>query len=339
MKSKKCHPNHSNMIYSSLVHPSGLSGKLDLTANSDFSGISSPPTHGACAWNTQLRRRPQPRPDLCGCPPTPGPPGDARGRAGAHGQVSRGGELRLLRGREGPPGPRPGPTLSTRSPQLPGGPKAARPGMGLRAWREEARALTLPPTSRGHPGEASRHGCHDTKATLRASDLGHRSAAKQGTPARMQAGALQTGARRGTVRACAPPLPAPGLRPRLRAPGLSRRSSRPEGTGSALSGRERGEARRHAPLCGGSRRLGRRVGRSPGALATALRMRPQGRLQEGKNEPPRAGRGGSGRKASGFPEGAGLMAMALDSNCCRELSAWECCERLPRPLVLFVCLF
>lgn len=117
MKSKKCHPNHSNMIYSSLVHPSGLSGKLDLTANSDFSGISSPPTHGACAWNTQLRRRPQSGPDLCGCPPTPGPPGDARGRAGAHGQVSRGGELRLLRGREGPPGPRPGPTLSTRSPQ------------------------------------------------------------------------------------------------------------------------------------------------------------------------------------------------------------------------------
>lgn len=164
--------------------------------------------------------------------------------------------------------------------------------MGLRAWREEARALTLPPTSRGHLGEASPHGCHDTKATLRASDLGHRSAAKQGTPARMQAGALQTGARRGTVRACAPPLPAPGLRSRLRAPGLSRRSSRPEGTGSALSRRERGEARRHAPLCGGSRPLGRRVGRSPGSLATALRMRPQGRLQEGKMK--RRGQGEAG---------------------------------------------
>lgn len=62
----------------------------------------SAPTHGACAaGNTQLRRRPQPRPDLRGCPPTPGPPGDARGRAGAHGQVSRGGERRPLRGREG----------------------------------------------------------------------------------------------------------------------------------------------------------------------------------------------------------------------------------------------
>lgn len=131
---------------------------------------------------------------------------------------------------------------------------------GSWAWREEARALTLPPTSRGHPGEASPRGCHNTKATLRVTDLGHRSPAKQGTPARMQAGAPQTGARRGTVRACAPPLPAPGLRPRLRAPGLSRRSSRPEGTGSALSGRERVEARRHAPLCGGSRRRGRRWG-------------------------------------------------------------------------------
>lgn len=270
--------------------------------------------YGACAWNTQLQRRPQPRPDLCGCPPTPGPPRDARGRAGAHGQVSRGGERRLLRGREGPRGPRPGPTLTTRSPQLPGGPKAARRGAPGHGERKRARALTLPPTSRGHPGEASPPGCHDTKATVRASDLGHRSPAKQGTPARVQAGAPQTGARRGTVRACAPPLPAPGLRPRLRAPGLSRRSSRPEGTGSALSGRERGEARRHAPLCGGSRRRGRRVGRSPGALTTGLRMRPQGGLQEGKvKRLARAGRGESGRKASRFPEGAGLMAMALDS--------------------------
>lgn len=41
MKGKKYHPTLSNKIYSSLVHPSGVSGKLDLTANSDLSGISS----------------------------------------------------------------------------------------------------------------------------------------------------------------------------------------------------------------------------------------------------------------------------------------------------------
>lgn len=63
------------------------------------------------------------------------------------------------------------------------------------------------PTSCCRPGEASRQGCYDRMATLRVSDLGDGSPAKQGTPARMQVGALQTGARCGIVHTCALPLP------------------------------------------------------------------------------------------------------------------------------------
>lgn len=61
-----------------------------------------------------------------------------------------------------------------------GPPGHGAPGHGE---RKEARALTLPPTSRGRPGEASRRDCHDEKATLRAYDPGHLSPAKPGAPA------------------------------------------------------------------------------------------------------------------------------------------------------------
>lgn len=176
MKGKKCHPNLSNKIYSSLVHPSGVSGKLDLTANSDFSGIFSPP-------HTRCLRVESPSSDA-GLSPGP-TSAAARQRPGRLG-TREGGPAPTAKfpatesgvsyeGREGPRGPCPGPTLSTRSPQ----PAASRRAEGReardsRAWREAARALTLPPTSRGHPGKASRHGCHDAKATPKASDLGRR---------------------------------------------------------------------------------------------------------------------------------------------------------------------
>lgn len=227
----------------------------------------------------------------------------------------RGDEQRPRRGREGPCGPRTGPTLSTRSFQEGRGPPAEARGSG--AWREEARALTLPPTSRGGPGEASRRGCHDAKATLRASDLGHCSPAKQGATAPKAGGS--PAARRS-------PRDSPRLRPappRLWTPPAPARSrafaplwSEREGTGSTLSRREWGGKRRGtrpsaAHLDGGGGRVGGGGRRSSGALATGLRTRSRGGVREGKVKPP--GQGEAGLEAVRFPEGVGLMARALDS--------------------------
>lgn len=219
MKHKKCYPDLSNKIYSSLVHPSDVSGKLDLTANSDFSGISSSPPYtvparGLPSSNAGL----SPRPTSAAARQRPGRLGTREGGPAPTAKFPAAPPPRARRSLRPAPRPdpdHPQPAASRRA-------EGCSPG-GSRAWREEARALTLPPTSRGHPREASPRGCHDTKATLRASDLGHRSPAKQGTPARMQAGAPQTGARRGTVRACAPPLPAPRTPP---APARSRAFAR-----------------------------------------------------------------------------------------------------------------
>lgn len=117
--------------------------------------------------------------------------------------------------------------------------------------------------------------------------------AHPGAPEKQEAGAPQPGARRGTVRACAPPLPASPDSARACALRASRgRSGGPEGTGSALSGREVGaggraaaegwggvkrraeEAGRHAPRSGragrsrGRRRGGGKISRRPGNRST-----------------------------------------------------------------------
>lgn len=219
----------------------GFNGKLRFQPHFQSCPLHPPPLHGACAWSTQLRRRPQPRPDLCGCPPTPGPPGDARGRAGAHGQVSQYRERRPRREREGPRGPRAGPTLGTRSPQLPGGPRAARQGTGLPGMgRGRTRPHSTSNKSRSPWGRES--------ARLSQRE-GHPEGVRPRPQLARQAGRTRPESRREPRRqapaagrsAPAPrPSPPPGLRPRLRAPGLSRRLGRREGTGSALSGREAG---------------------------------------------------------------------------------------------------
>lgn len=99
------------------------------------------PAHGVPSSDDGLG----PGPDLCGCPPTPGPPGDARGRAGAHGQVSPMRRAAYPAGSVKVPAAstqaRP---LGTRSPQLPrrgrGRPAEAR---GLRGIGQKKSAPSL----------------------------------------------------------------------------------------------------------------------------------------------------------------------------------------------------